>query len=67
MKNYTLDPIDEERTVWIEKYTNFSEFDDHRVTVLGRRHEIQGVCVVCHLELFISVKARVNVFSFSFK
>ena len=46
VKNYTRDAINEERTVWIEKNTNFSQFDEHRVTVLGRRHEIQGLSKV---------------------
>lgn len=34
--------IDEERTVWIEKGTPFNISEEHRVTVLGRQHEIQG-------------------------
>ena len=41
-KNYTIDQIYEDRTILIEKNANFSENDDHRVTIHGRRLEIQG-------------------------
>ena len=35
--------IDEERTVWIERGTIFNISEEHRVTILGRQHEIQGL------------------------